>query len=140
MISTNIVENGLDLPHVNTIIVYRSNLFSLATLYQLKGRVGRSSKRGYAYMTYKENELNDNILRAFHVPDAIIHPPKLFELLAKEIRAYGGKILTNHEVVSIKETNNVVNSIEFLTMESKQKLNVMVLLMQLVLGRAKWQN
>ena len=60
MISTNIVENGLDLPHVNTIIVYRSNLFSLATLYQLKGRVGRSSKRGYAYMTYKENELNDN--------------------------------------------------------------------------------
>ena len=60
MISTNIVENGLDLPHVNTIIVYRSNLFSLATLYQLKGRVGRSSKRGYAYMTYKENELKDN--------------------------------------------------------------------------------
>ena len=60
MVSTNIIENGLDLPHVNTIIVYRSNLFSLAALYQLKGRVGRSSKRGYAYITYKENELKDN--------------------------------------------------------------------------------
>ena len=58
-----------------------------------------------------ERELNKNILRAFHVPDAIIYPKKLFDLLAKEIRAYGGKILTNHQVVSIKETNGVVDSI-----------------------------
>ena len=60
MISTNIVENGLDLPHVNTIIIYRSNIFSLSGLYQLKGRVGRSTKRGYAYLTYNEKELTDN--------------------------------------------------------------------------------
>ena len=67
MVSTNIVENGLDLPHVNTIIVYRANLFSLAALYQLKGRVGRSSKRGYAYITYKENELKDNGKKRFSI-------------------------------------------------------------------------
>ena len=58
-----------------------------------------------------EKELNKNILRAFHVPDAIIHPPKLFELLANEIRSYGGKILTNHEVISIKTNNNAANAI-----------------------------
>ena len=58
-----------------------------------------------------ERELNKNILRAFQVPDALIYPNKLFELLEKEIRAYGGKILTNHQVVSIKETNGVANSI-----------------------------
>ena len=58
-----------------------------------------------------EKELNKNILRAFHVPDALIHPPKLFDLLAKEIRAYGGKILTNHQVISIKQTNDLANSI-----------------------------
>ena len=58
-----------------------------------------------------EKELNKNILRAFHVPDALIHPPKLFDLLAKEIRAYGGKILTNHQVISIKQINDVANSI-----------------------------
>ena len=52
LISTNIIENGLDLPHVNTIIIYRSNMFSLSGIYQLKGRVGRSMKRGYAYLTY----------------------------------------------------------------------------------------
>ena len=45
------------------------------------------------------------------MPDALIYPKKLFELLAKEIRAYGGKILTNHQVASIKETNGAVSSI-----------------------------
>lgn len=58
-----------------------------------------------------EKELNKNILRAFYVPDALIHPPKLFELLAKEINAYGGKILINHKVVSIKQTHDLANSI-----------------------------
>ena len=58
-----------------------------------------------------EKELNNNIVRAFHVPDAIIHPPKLFELLAKEIRSYGGKILTNHQVVSIKTNKDVASTI-----------------------------
>jgi len=58
-----------------------------------------------------EKGLNNNILRAFHVPDALIHPPKLFELLAKEIRSYGGKILTNHQVISIKKNKNLANAI-----------------------------
>ena len=58
-----------------------------------------------------EKELSKNILRAFHVPDAVIYPTKLFYLLAKEIKAYGGKILTNHQVVSIKQINNIVSSV-----------------------------
>ena len=58
-----------------------------------------------------EKELSKNILRAFHVPDAVIYPTKLFYLLAKEIKAYGGKILTNHQVVSIKKINNIVSSV-----------------------------
>jgi len=58
-----------------------------------------------------EKELSKNILRAFHVPDAVIYPTKLFYLLAKEIKAYGGKILTNHQVVSIKKINNTVSSV-----------------------------
>ena len=69
-----------------------------------------------------ENELSKNISRAFCVPDALIYPSKLFGLLAKEIRAYGGKILTNHEVVSIKETNGVANSIVVSHNEVKTKI------------------
>ena len=51
LLSTTIIESGIDMPSVNTMIVYRSDMFGLAQLYQLKGRVGRGKVRGYAYFT-----------------------------------------------------------------------------------------
>jgi transcription-repair coupling factor (superfamily II helicase) len=51
LLSTNIVESGLDLPSVNTIVIHRADMFGLAQLYQLRGRVGRSKVRAYAYLT-----------------------------------------------------------------------------------------
>ena len=51
LLSTTIIESGIDMPSVNTMIVYRSDMFGLAQLYQLKGRIGRGKKRGYAYFT-----------------------------------------------------------------------------------------
>ncbi len=51
LLSTNIIESGLDLPQVNTIIIHRADMFGLAQLYQLRGRVGRSKTRAYAYLT-----------------------------------------------------------------------------------------
>ncbi len=50
LLSTTIVENGLDIPRVNTIVVNRADRFGLAQLYQLRGRVGRSDRRAYAYL------------------------------------------------------------------------------------------
>ncbi len=52
LLATNIIESGLDIPNANTIIIHRSDLFGLAQLYQLRGRVGRGKLRGYAYLTY----------------------------------------------------------------------------------------
>ena len=52
LLSTNIVESGLDIPNANTIIIHRADMFGLAQLYQLRGRVGRAKQRGYAYLTY----------------------------------------------------------------------------------------
>ncbi len=69
-----------------------------------------------------EKELNNNILRAFHVPDALIHPPKLFELIAKDIRFYGGKILTNHQVISIKKNKDFVNTVVVVSNGIKKKI------------------
>jgi transcription-repair coupling factor (superfamily II helicase) len=51
LLSTSIVESGLDIPSANTLIVHRSDMFGLAQLYQLRGRVGRSKVRAYAYFT-----------------------------------------------------------------------------------------
>lgn len=51
LLSTNIIESGLDLPSVNTIVIHRADRFGLAQLYQLRGRVGRSKVRAYAYLT-----------------------------------------------------------------------------------------
>jgi transcription-repair coupling factor (superfamily II helicase) len=51
LLSTTIVESGLDIPSANTLVVYRADRFGLAQLYQLRGRVGRSKTRAYAYLT-----------------------------------------------------------------------------------------
>lgn len=52
LVATNIVESGLDMPGVNTLIVHRADRFGLAQLYQLRGRIGRGKQRGYAYLTW----------------------------------------------------------------------------------------
>ena len=51
LISTNIVESGIDIPSANTMIIHRADMFGLSQLYQLRGRVGRSKQRAYAYLT-----------------------------------------------------------------------------------------
>ncbi len=54
LISTTIVENGIDIPNVNTIIIDRADNYSISQLYQLRGRVGRSDRPAYAYLFYPE--------------------------------------------------------------------------------------
>ena len=51
LLSTDIIESGLDIPTANTMIVHRADMFGLAQLYQLRGRIGRSKQRAYAYFT-----------------------------------------------------------------------------------------
>jgi transcription-repair coupling factor (superfamily II helicase) len=55
MVCTTIIENGLDIPNVNTLIVKEAGMMGLAQLYQLRGRVGRSNRVAYAYFTYRKD-------------------------------------------------------------------------------------
>lgn len=68
LVCTTIIESGIDMPNVNTIIVEDADRLGLAQLYQLRGRVGRSNRLAYAYLTYKKDkvlsEIADKRLRA----------------------------------------------------------------------------
>jgi len=70
LISTTIIENGIDLPRANTLIVIDADTFGLSTLYQLKGRVGRSDRLAYAYFTFKRDKVLTDT--AYHRLNAII--------------------------------------------------------------------
>ena len=57
LVSTTIIETGLDIPNVNTIIVHDAERYGLAQLYQLRGRVGRSGRQAYAFIMYRKNRI-----------------------------------------------------------------------------------
>jgi transcription-repair coupling factor (superfamily II helicase) len=63
LLATTIIENGLDIPRVNTIVVNRADRFGLAQLYQLRGRVGRSDRRAYAYFMVPAKKALTDIAR-----------------------------------------------------------------------------
>ena len=57
LVSTTIIETGLDIPNVNTIIIHDADNFGLSQLYQLRGRVGRANRTAYAFLMYKKDKL-----------------------------------------------------------------------------------
>jgi transcription-repair coupling factor (superfamily II helicase) len=63
LVATTIIENGLDIPRANTLVVDRSDLYGLAQLYQLRGRVGRSDRRAYAYLLVPSDESLSEVAR-----------------------------------------------------------------------------
>ena len=61
LICTTIIETGIDMPNVNTLIIYDADNYGLSQLYQLRGRVGRSNKVAYAYLMYNKNKMLNDI-------------------------------------------------------------------------------
>ena len=61
LICTTIIETGIDMPNVNTLIIYDADSYGLSQLYQLRGRVGRSNKVAYAYLMYKKSKVLSDI-------------------------------------------------------------------------------
>lgn len=105
LLSTTIIESGIDMPSVNTMIVYRSDMFGLAQLYQLKGRVGRGKVRGYAYFTVPpKKQLKPIAERRLSILQALDTLGAGFSLASHDMDIRGsGNILGEEQSGHIKE-------------------------------------
>jgi len=105
LLSTNIIESGLDIPSANTLIVHRADMFGLAQLYQLRGRIGRSKVRAYAYLTLPEKKkLAPAALRRLEVMQTLDTLGAGFQLASHDLDIRGaGNLLGDEQSGHIRE-------------------------------------
>jgi len=105
LLSTTIVESGLDIPTANTLIVHRADMFGLAQLYQLRGRVGRSKLRAYALFTLPaKKKLTDTAERRLKVLQSLDTLGAGFQLASHDLDIRGsGNLLGEEQSGHIKE-------------------------------------
>jgi len=105
LLSTNIIESGIDMPSVNTIIIHRADMFGLGQLYQLRGRVGRGKQRGYAYLTLPSDKLlSKTAEKRLQVMQALDSLGAGFQLASHDLDIRGaGNLLGDEQSGHIKE-------------------------------------
>ncbi|MDY6407117.1 MAG: transcription-repair coupling factor [Pseudomonadota bacterium] len=105
LLATSIVESGLDIASVNTIIIYRADMFGLAALYQLRGRVGRGKLRAYAYLTTPPHQrLNDTAQKRLTVMQSLDSLGAGFALASHDLDIRGaGNLLGQEQSGHIRE-------------------------------------
>ncbi len=104
LISTSIIESGLDMSNVNTIIVHRSDKFGLSQLYQLRGRVGRSKNKAYAYFTLPNKNLLPNVIRRLEILQNIDSLGAGFSVASHDMDIRGfGNLLGDEQSGHIRE-------------------------------------
>ncbi|SEW10228.1 transcription-repair coupling factor [Cognatiyoonia koreensis] len=98
LVATTIVESGLDIPTANTMIVWRADMFGLSQLYQIRGRVGRSKTRAYAYLTTKPRQkLTDTAQKRLRVLGSIDSLGAGFTLASQDLDIRGAGNLLGEE-------------------------------------------
>ena len=104
LLSTTIVESGLDIPSANTLVVHRADRFGLAQLYQLRGRVGRSKTRAYAYLTTDSRVLTEGADKRLQVLANLDSLGAGFQLASHDLDIRGaGNLLGDEQSGHIKE-------------------------------------
>ncbi|MBO4388368.1 MAG: transcription-repair coupling factor [Spirochaetales bacterium] len=95
LVSTTIIENGIDIPNVNTIIIDRADLYGLSQLYQLRGRVGRSDRQAWAYLFYPgDRVISEDALKRLKVIGENTELGSGFKVAMKDMEIRGaGNIL-----------------------------------------------
>jgi transcription-repair coupling factor (superfamily II helicase) len=105
LLATNIIESGIDIPRANTMVVHRSDMFGLAQLYQIRGRIGRSKVRAYAYLTYEpQNKLTAQAQKRLEVIETLDTLGAGFQLASHDMDIRGaGNLLGEEQSGHIKE-------------------------------------
>ena len=90
LIATTIIENGIDIPNVNTIIIDRADMYGVSQLYQLRGRVGRSDRQAYAYLLYPGNKaLSEIAMKRLQVISDFTELGSGFKIAMKDLEIRG---------------------------------------------------
>ncbi len=105
LLSTQIVESGLDIPTANTLIVHRADMLGLAQLYQLRGRIGRSKQRGYCYLTLPpDGKMTEAAIRRLEVMQSLDALGAGFTLASHDLDIRGaGNLLGDEQSGHIRE-------------------------------------
>ncbi|MDP3160147.1 MAG: transcription-repair coupling factor [Reyranella sp.] len=105
LLSTNIVESGLDIRNANTMIIHRADMFGLAQLYQLRGRIGRGKTRAYAYLTVPPGKaLNEAASKRLDVMQTLDTLGAGFQLASYDLDIRGaGNLLGEEQSGHIRE-------------------------------------
>ncbi len=105
LLATNIIESGIDIPSANTMIIHRADMFGLSQLYQIRGRIGRSKVRSYAYLTYQPNvKLNPQAQKRLEVMETLDTLGSGFQLASHDMDIRGaGNLLGDAQSGHIRE-------------------------------------
>ena len=105
LLSTTIIESGIDMPKVNTMIIHRADMFGLAQLYQLRGRIGRSKIRGYCYFTVPpQKKINPTAEKRLNILKALDTLGAGFSLASHDMDIRGsGNLLGTEQSGHIKD-------------------------------------
>ena len=98
LVSTTIIENGIDIPNVNTIIIDRADMYGISQLYQLRGRVGRSDRLAYAYLLYPDQRvLSEIAMKRLQIISDYTELGSGFKIALKDLEVRGAGNLLGRE-------------------------------------------
>lgn len=132
LICTTIIETGIDIPNVNTLIILDASRYGLSQLYQIRGRIGRSNKIGYAYLMYDKNKfLNDIAIKRLDTIKEFTELGSGFKIAMRDLSIRGaGDILGREQSgfidtigidLYMKMLNDVINKLKGQEVKEEQK-------------------
>ena len=132
LLCTTIIETGIDIPNVNTLIIYNADNFGLSQLYQIRGRVGRSNKIAYAYLMYAKNkQLNELAMKRLNAIKEFTKLGSGFQIAMRDLSIRGaGDILGSEQAgfidtvgyeLYVKILNDEVDKLKGLQVNEEEK-------------------